>query len=415
MKYRKYALMMTLLAMAGVMSCTDESLYPLPYTSQTFGSYLRMYRISSNILDLNDMANSGFEVVYESVDGNKGRDIQSVDFFVSLRRGTVLTNEAPIKSVPADGLFSAVPEPTYSEYLRGTIRITADETLTALRTLTTDPDGNPCANCTPLIGLQAFPGGAGGTLAAGDQIIYRWEMVTKDGRKLSVANPQTTVSPSFANNATANNTPNVTGGQFYSSPFIFTALVRPVVTDCWLGTYTLQQTEIWSTNHTPAFHINMPSYLNTVLFPTQTVTLEKVPGGLSSERQFTIANYRGSSVTMRINFEPAPTTAAPTAGTVYVPQQNTGVTCTGERQIYWGFPASGNYTIDGTTYPAGFVIPAGLPQATTALRGAFNNSILGTTAGDSFTIGLTDDDDEYARNQGYCTWTRTVKLKLTKL
>jgi hypothetical protein len=95
-------------------------------------------------------------------------------------------------------------------------------------------------------------------------------------------------------------------------------------------------------------------------------------------------------------------------GTVFIPLQNSKVNCSSERQLYWTFPASGTFA--GTT-----ALPLGLPQATITNRGAYNTTIAGTTTGNSFTIGLDDDADEYGRRNGYCTWTRRVALTLTKL
>ena len=67
------------------MSCQDESLYPLPYDDRGTGSYLRVYKIVSNVWDLDDLANSGFEAIYESVDANAGADLTSVEFWATHR------------------------------------------------------------------------------------------------------------------------------------------------------------------------------------------------------------------------------------------------------------------------------------------------------------------------------------------
>lgn len=409
MKKIIYTLLIALVFLGLGMSCTDESLYPLPYNDRTTGAYLRIYNQTSTVFDLNDLTNSAFEAVFEPVDENNGDDLASIEFFVSHRRGTDLTQEVFLTSVDAN-IFQAVPEPTYSVYKRGTVRLPANDILNALRTITTDPDGDgsdtngdgrpgdQCPHCVPLKGLAAF--GAAGNFLAGDQILIRYEMVMTDGRRFSVANAQTGVNVDFANTATANSTPNITTGQFYNSPFLVIMTVRSVISAAaWTGQYSLVQESIWSPNHSVALHAtSYPAYMNEVLFPNQTVNISKPANGLSTEREFTVS-YRGVTTTMRINLE---------NGTVFVPLINTTVDCTPEREIYWTFPTSGTFA--GTT-----ALALGLPQSTVANRGAYSTAIDGLTVGNSFTIGLDDDADEYGRRNGYCTWTRRVRLVLTKL
>ena len=198
-----------------------------------------------------------------------------------------------------------------------------------------------------------------------------------------------------------NSTPNITGGQFYSASFVYTLTVRALTANTWLGAFSLTQNSIWSALHSAALHATpqFPAYLNQVLFPNQTVNLTIPTGGLSTERQFTVS-YRGQSVTLRINLE---------NGTVFIPLQNSTVDCSSERELYWTFPAGGNFTV-----PAGTVMPAGTPQATTSNRGSYTVT-QGAAVGHVLTIGLDDDADEYGRRNGYCTWTRRVRLTLTKL
>jgi hypothetical protein len=415
---KKYISILILIVVS--IACADDSLLPLPYNNRTSGAYLRIYSQTSTIFDLGGaigdlsnaaLANSAFDVILEPVDVNGGNDLASVDFFVSHRRGTDLTPEVFLKKIDAS-IFTKVPEPTYSEYRRGAVRVTAIEALTALLTITADPDGVPtdpdgdgiftntaCPGCVPLKGLAGF--GASNTFQAGDQINIRYEMVMKDGRKYSAANPQSSVNPAFANSATANSTPNITTGQFYNSPFVVTMTVRSQLPNSWIGTYSLTQNSLWSPNHTPALHATAyPSNLNSVLFENQTVTLSVPANGLSTEREFTVT-YRQKPVKMRLNLE---------NGTVFIPLQNSTVNCSTERQLYWTQPAAGTFT--ATPFP---VLPLGLPQATTSNRGAYSTAITGTTPGESFTIGVDDDCDEYGRRNGYCSWTRRVALTLTKL
>jgi hypothetical protein len=336
---------------------------------------MRLYSQTSNVIDLNDLANSGLDGTFEAVDGAGGNSLQEFRILVRHRRGAALSGEVPLTTI-AGADFAKVPEPTFSEYRRAKVRVSAAQALTALATAT------------------GFPG----SFANGDQVIYRGVMVLKDGRQFT----------------DTNTTPNITGGQFYSASFVYTLTVRNQTTSTsWLGQYTLAQTAIWSPNHSTALHAapQFPSTLAARLFPNQTVTLSIPPGGLSTERQFTVS-YRGQNVTLRFNLEAAPTTAAPTAGTVFVPLQNSTVDCTTEREIYWTQPTGGTFGTAAAPPPA-YTNPL-LPSGTTANQGSYNTSQTGLVAGQSLSIGLDDDADEYGRRNGYCTWTRRVRLTLTR-
>ncbi len=384
MNFKKYNWLIILFFLGVGVSCRDESLYPLPYNDRVVGAYLRMYSITSNVFDLNDLANSGFDVIYEAVDEAGGTNLQGIEFYVSMRRGTGVTGEALIKTVSGTE-FAKVPEPTYSDYTRAKIRITATETQAALASISAAPPATWPSGSAGLV----YPG----TLVAADQIIYRWQIVLKDGRKFSVTNPQRT------NVAENNNTANITTGQFYSAPSTYTVVVRSLQVGAWTGAYTLTQNAIWSPNHSAALHeTSYPASLNEVLFPTQTVTLAIPSGGLSTEREFTVTGYRGQTITMRINLE---------NGAVFVPLQNTGIDCTTEREIYLVTPVAGTFA--GNTNLA-----AGLPQATVQNRGSYTTTQDGLTAGQSLTIGIDDDADEYGRRNGYCSWTRRVRVTLTR-
>lgn len=353
-------------------ACRNKDLYPLPYDDREVGAYMRLYSLTSNIINLSDLNNSGLDGVFEAVDNNNGNNLREFRILVSHRRGSAVSGEVPIRSIPESD-FAPVAEPTYSQYKRAKIRITANETLAALASAT------------------GFPG----SLANADQIIYRGVLVLKDGREFT----------------STNTTPNITGGQFYSASFVYTLTVRSQSPTQWLGDYSLVQTSIWSPAHSPALHATpqFPSYLNQRLFENGTVTLQIPSGGLSTERQFS-ARYRGQNVTVRFNLEPTPTGAVPTSGTIFVPLQNTNVNCTSERQIYWTMPTAGSFT--ATPFPT---LPAGLPQVATPNQGSYNTSQTGLVPGQSLTINLDDDADEYGRRNGYCTFTRRVRLTLTKL
>jgi hypothetical protein len=393
MKPNKITIYLLIILVGVSFSCRDESLYPLPYGSQDVSGIMRLYRLSSAVFDSNDIAaggtNTAFEGVFEAMDENGGNDVQELEFYVSHRRAAGLTGEVLIKAV-AGSDFQPVPQPTISEYKRLTIRVTFAETLAALQTIASDPDGSG-----PLV---AFPG----NVVAADNLIYRWVLVMKDGRRFSVSNPQN-------NNPLENNvTVNISTQPFYSAPYTVTIPVRPLLAGSWVGTYNFTQNAIWSPAHGWDFHANYPDRLKTILFPDQQVALTTVPGGLSTERQFQVS-YRGQTVTMRINLEvPAGTS---TAGNVFIPIQSTTLDCTGTRKFYWGMPPTGNFTRP-TTSTINLALP--LPTATTANRGSFNSSQTGLVVGQQMTIGLDDDADEYGLRNGYCDWTRRVRLTLTK-
>ncbi|HCM76489.1 MAG TPA: hypothetical protein DIS90_08900 [Cytophagales bacterium] len=400
MKKIKDNIFLLIFTLAAIVSCRDESLYPLPYdTEKDNGGYLRIIQQTSNVVDLNDLANSAFEATFEAVEKLNGDNVEGIEFWASHRRGTGLTDEVLVTTIDGTG-FAPTPQPTISIFKRAKVRVLANDILAKIQTLTTDPDGT-CTTlsniCSPSTGLVAYPGGP---LLAGDVIILRWILILKDGRRFSVINPQAAVNPSMAKTLEANSTPNVTTAQFASSPFTAQLTVRSVPAGSWIGDYSLTQEAIWSALHTWNQHEFYPAGLNQVLFPNQTVTLATVPGGLSTERQFSV-NYRGKQVTMKINLE---------NGTVFVPLQNSGVECAPQKSVFWVTPTTGNFTLNSF----GPLAP-GLPQATTANRGAYTAASTGTTPGNTLRIGLDDDADEYGLRNGYCTWTRRVKLLLTKL
>ncbi|MBX2899746.1 MAG: hypothetical protein KF775_08845 [Cyclobacteriaceae bacterium] len=453
MKLNKYLAVGVLAAGGFISSCEpNEDLYPLPYDNRATGSFLRVIKINSNVWDLDDLANSGFEAVYESVDKNFGADLDRVEFYATHRSGAtaLITDEVLVKTLTAAQMnFAKVPEPTYSDYLRsGPIKITAQETLDALLTLTTDPDGTTCSNIFPdVCPAVAFPG----SLAINDRVIFRVKIYDKQGRGFTVNNPQVTASPRLGNGNEANITPNLTGGLFYNSPMLYTMLMQRMTTtgnaNAYTGDYRMAQVARWQPDHTPAQHGAFPqNWLRKFIFgnsdtdSTQTVTLQKVPGGLPTERQFT-CKYRGQTITLRINFEQAvlnvngagfPGSPAPAAlvtmqtatasgglgfpagttnanlGTIFVPLLNTTQKCTSEREFFVTTPLAGAFA--GTAD-----LPAGVPRRAHPNRGYYRFDRDGLTAGDVFSITLDDDADEYGRRNGYCNWYTRIQLTLTKL
>lgn len=374
--------------MLTALSCRDENLYPLPYAEKDYGGYIRIIRVVSNVVDVNNINQSGFRAELEAVDELNGENLEEIEFYVSHRRGSGLTDEVLLTKVSGAD-FSPVPGPTISLFRRLSVNFDVPTMLSALQTLTTDPDGAG--------GLVMFPTGP---ILPADQFIIRWVMVLKNGKRFSVLNPQASINAGFAKISDANTTPNVTGGQFYSSPFIYTLTARALPANSWVGTYSLTQTAIWSPAHTWNQHEFFPARLNERLFPDQTVTLNLVAGGLSTEREFSVT-YRGQTTTLRVNLE---------NGTVFVPLQNSGISCSTEKSVFWTTPTAGNFTLG--TFGA---LAAGLPQVTTANRGVYSTAVNGTATGNTLIIGLDDDADEYGLRNGYCSWTRRVKLLLTKL
>ncbi|MCK6617840.1 MAG: hypothetical protein L6Q51_09355 [Cyclobacteriaceae bacterium] len=450
MNLKKYILGVVLVAGMVTIACRDESLYPLPYDDRTSGHYLRIYKVTSNVLEFNDLANSAVEFVFESVDEEKGALLEEVEFYATHRNGGtgLITDEVLVTTIPASAMnLAAVPQPTYSEYLRsGAVRITAAQIQTALATLTTDPDGIPgvdCSNIYPdVCPCVAYPG----SLALGDQILLRWKARLTDGRTFTVANAQTVTSPSLGNPEEANMTPNVTAGQFYNAPYFYTITVRqatnPFSATAYTGTYRMTQMAVWSPNHNLELHQSIPNYMvkpfifgSSATDSTQTVTLATVPGGLPTERQFT-CTYRGQTITMRINLEGGPNPGLPAAalttltsafgppgpgngmgmagatnanlGTVFVPLINSGVDCTSQREFYMVTPLAGTFAGNNT-------LRFGLPRYTIPNRGYYRIDQDGLTPGQVFTIAVDDDADEYGRRNGYCTWFRRVYLRLEKL
>lgn len=463
MKFRKYTIYLLVSALALVIGCRDESTYPLPFDDRDTGHYLRIYSQSSTIWNREDLNASAFEAVFESIDPEKGRLLDSVSFYASFRRGATLTREVLVKRVPASAFnFAFVPEPTYSEYLRSApFRITASEVRSALQAqASTDPDGTGA--------LVAYPADAG---LLGDIFTIRWRTRTKDGQAYTVFNPQTTVNPAFGNLAEANMTPNITRGQFYNAPYIISFPVSQTVTAAvtdltpYTGNYRMTQVAIWSPNHNVALHLsNMPgNILKPFLFgnsptdSTQTVTINMVSGGLPSEREFT-CRYRGSNVTLRISLEaglatgvnpdalatlttaananvppgnhtarglgfPAGTTTG-NLGAVNVKLFNTGVSCSGERQFYQVTPVAGVFNALATSNPvtgaaiappSSIALPWGAPRSAFPNRGVYRIDRDGKTLGDVFTIAIDDDVDEYGRRNGYCNWFRRVYLRLERI
>lgn len=460
MKISKYLAIAILLSGVALISCEpNEEDYPLPYDNRATGSYLRVIKIESFSWDFDNLNNSAFEAVYESVDKNFGADLDKVEFYATHRTAAgLITDEVLVKTVSAaDMNLQAVPEPTYSDYLRSDpIKVTYQETLTALSTLTTDPDGTTCSGIFPdVCPAIAFPG----SLSVNDRIIFRLKVYDKQGRGFTVNNPQVVASPSLGNGNEANITPNLTGGIFYSSPMLYNQIITRVTTsgnpNAYTGNYRMTQVGRWTPDfaNTAAQLDILRSFPQSWMRPfvfgqsetdsVQDVTLSLVPGGLPSQRQFT-CKYRGQTITMKINLEAsvlggtaisagalatmlAPPTSSglgfPTGsagtnlGTVFSPLANTGVSCTSERGFFTMTGAAFNpsNSAGGGSFLGDAGMPKGIPKREFPNRGYYRTDRDGLTVGDVFSLSIDDDTDEYGRRNGYCNWYTRIYLTFTKI
>lgn len=467
MKIHKY-IAGAVMAVAVAVSCSpDPSLYPLPYDDRATGSYLRVYKINSNVWEFGELGavpnKNAFRAIYESVDRTFGADLAEIRFYATFRSGTSITNEVLVKTVTQaeiDTRFTSVAEPTYSDYLRSdVIEVTEEETLAALATLTTDPDGVNGVDLPKCTGIFpktcpaiAFIGA--GAIANGDRIVFRVAIEDKQGRTFTVANQQNAAAPYLGNPLEANITPNLTGGIFYSSPMLYTMTyarsTNPYNAASYTGNWKMTQMARWQPDHSPAQHEAFPQawidqyiFGNSATDSTQSVSISTVTNGLPTERTFT-CTYRGEQITMVINLDGQPAgitttgagnalavlntpvhapglpsstpfglgfpagTAGANVGTVFVPLANTGVDCTSSRQFYQVTPLGGQFLGVNT-------LPWGLPRATLHNRGLYRNDRDGSITGDRFTIVVADDADEYGRFNGYCNWFTNITLLMEKL
>jgi hypothetical protein len=297
-------------------------------------------------------------------------------------------------------------------------------------------------------------------------VIFRVKIYDNKGRAFTVNNPQVAAAPKLGNPNEANITPNLTGGIFYSSPMLYTMFMQRLEDtgnpNAYTGTYRMAQVARWAPDFaTNANNLqilrNFPqAWMRPFVFATsatdstQIVTLEKIPGGLSTQRRFT-CTYRGQTITMVVNFErqtfgltgggltasgvatlnTAPNAAPPTIpglgfpagttntniGSVMVPLINTGTNCTSERQFYLMTGAQFNPTLPGTPgeFSGDAQMPKGIPKRVWPNRGYYRFDRDGLTPGDVFSIAVDDDVDEYGRRNGYCNWYTRVYLTFTKL
>lgn len=233
--------------------------------------------------------------------------------------------------------------------------------------------------------------------------------------------------------------------------------------NAYTGTYRMAQVARWApdfattTNNLQILRNYPQQWMRPFLFAssetdsTQIITLEKVPGGLSTQRQFT-CTYRGETIKVVVNFERQSTsftggnlgangvatlnaTATPAlsstvpglgfpagttdsnVGTIMIPLINTGVNCTAEREFYLMTGAQFNSTVPGAPgeFAGDILMPKGVPRRVFPNRGYYRFDRNGLTPGDVFSITVDDDVDEYGRRNGYCNWYTRVALTFTKI
>lgn len=200
-----------LLALA-ISACTDFVEPAIPFSNFDTGVYLRTLSVTSTF-NFFQLSTSKFTVMVEAVDIEDGKTVEKVDVLVRRRRGQGLTPERQVKSVPASEfkphsiIDPLVHESTGSPYPAATIEVTVPEALQAM-------------------GLTAAD------ITGGDFFEFRLVLTDKKGR-------------TFTN---SNLSPDISGGQYYRSPFFYRI---PVVCPSTLGgTYNLVTTGWCGTNYT---------------------------------------------------------------------------------------------------------------------------------------------------------------------
>jgi hypothetical protein len=158
-----------------IASCTDFVEPAIPYKGFDTGVFLRTITATSTV-PYSSRATASFDLTVEAVDAENGGQVQSVDIFVSRRRGAAVLPEK--KAVTIDkAAFTTTSE---SKYLRANISITIAQAMTALGLTTADLEG-------------------------GDYVEFRLVLTTTSGR-------------TFSNNTISSD---IAGGVFYRSPFFY--------------------------------------------------------------------------------------------------------------------------------------------------------------------------------------------------
>jgi hypothetical protein len=187
-----------------ISACTDWVDPAIPYNEFDTGAYLRTLSSTANF-NFFALSTSKFSVMVEAVDAQDGKTVKEVDVLVRRRRGQALTPEVKVVTVPASAFQPhSVVDPLVhpasgSKYPAATIEVTVTAALQAMNLTLADITG-------------------------GDFFEFRLILYTTDGR-------------TFTN---TNLSPDLSGGQYYRSPFFYRI---PVVCPSTLGgTYDLSTT-----------------------------------------------------------------------------------------------------------------------------------------------------------------------------
>lgn len=288
-------------------SCTDFVEPRIPYTDFNTGLYLRTLARQSTSFDLFNLGTSRFEIDIEAVDADGGRSIQNVVVSVRHRRlipgvgnqyipsGTATqVNDVVVKTLSASE-FSSNPE---SRFIGSKITVTTPEVLTAL-------------------------GMTQAQVQARDVFEFRLEATDVNGRVFNDVNAS----------------PDVKGGLFYASPFLYPVeVVCPLLSTFAVGQYNLAQTS----------GPGDPFFGNATRFVSEVVTL--AVGNFNTQRIFPIKYLGGnfSNSAFSINFS---------CGQILKPAQGPGVGCTAGNPIIWSTNNSDIPTYElGTTDDSVIVI-----------------------------------------------------------
>lgn len=180
--------------MMAVFSCTDFVDPAIPYTGFETAIYLRTITPPTSF-NFFALPAATFNLVVEAVDANGGTTVKDVQVLVRRRRGATLSPEVPLTTVPGSAFAAS------GKYTRTTINIPLSTALTAMGFTTADING-------------------------GDFVEYRLILTDTQDRV-------------FTN---TNLSPDVSGGAFYASPFLYRVAV--VCPSDLAGTYSYVTTNI---------------------------------------------------------------------------------------------------------------------------------------------------------------------------
>lgn len=206
---RKIKIFFGFIIAVSISACTDFVDPAIPYSDFDTGVYLRTLNVSGSF-NFFDLANEKFNLMVEAVDIEDGKLVREVDVLVARRRGQDVSPEVKLLTIPSSAfqphsiILPEVHPASGSKYPAATIEITVPQALQAMGLTEADITG-------------------------GDFFEFRLVLFTTNGY-------------TFSND---NQSPDVSGGQYYRSPFFYRI---PVVCPSTLGgTYDLS-TEGWCGN-----------------------------------------------------------------------------------------------------------------------------------------------------------------------